>query len=114
MEFFTEVTALAALAVVAFQQILKLNVVPIFLANKYPVYTNIVLSIAASVFVQVQNLVNLVDWKDWVLHIATVAVVAAITYNMTLRNSPELQRYSRKGSPNVINVANAGSTVNYR
>lgn len=101
MEFFTEVTALAALAVVAVQQILKLNIVPVYFANRYPVYTNIVLSLVASVVVQWQNLVNLVGWQEWVLHVATVAVVAAVTYNMTLRNAPEIQSVSRKGSPNL-------------
>ena len=99
MEFFTEVTALAALAVVTVQQILKLNVVPVYFANKYPVYTNIALSIIAAVVVQWQNMVNLANWVDWVVYVATIAVVAAVTYNMTLRNSPEIQSISRKGSP---------------
>lgn len=103
MEFFTEVTALAALAVVAVQQILKLNVIPIYFANRYPVPTNIGLSIIAAVVVQWQNMVNLVNWVDWVVYVATIAVVAAVTYNMTLRNSDELQRVSSKGSQDNVN-----------
>lgn len=96
MEYFVEVTALAALAVVAVQQILKLNVIPVYFANKWPVLTNVILSIVASVVVQFQTAVNLVDWKQWVAYAATVSVVAAITYNMTLRNSAAVQAVSNK------------------
>jgi hypothetical protein len=99
MELFTQVTALAALAVVAVQQILKLNVVPVYFANKYPVVTNIVLSIIASIIVQYQTAVNLVGWVQWVVYIATVSVVAAITYNSTLRNDANVQAASNKVAP---------------
>lgn len=100
MEYFTEVTALAALAVVAVQQILKLNIVPVHFANRYPVFTNFALSIIAAVTVQWQDMVKLVGWQDWVVFVATIAVVAAITYNMTLRNSPVIQRVSGEGRVN--------------
>jgi len=96
MELFSQYTALAALAVVAVQQILKLNVIPVYFANKYPVITNVILSTIASVIVTWQTAVTLVDWKDWVVYIATVSVLAAITYNMTLRNSEAVQRVSNK------------------
>lgn len=96
MDSFAEITALAALAVVAVQQILKLNVVPVFFANKYPVITNIVLSVVASVIVTWQNLIALVSWTEWVVYVGTVSVLAAITYNMTLRNSEAVQRVSNK------------------
>lgn len=96
MEAFATITALAALAVVIVQQILKLNVVPVYFANKYPVPTNVILSIVASVIVQWQTAINLVDWKQWVAYIATVAVVAAVTYNMTLRNEESIQAISNK------------------
>lgn len=96
MEFFTEVTALAALAVVAVQQILKLNVIPVYFANKYPVATNIALSAIAAVVVQWQNLLNLNTVYEWVGFVGTVAVVAAITYNNTLRQSEAVQRLSSK------------------
>jgi len=96
MEYFTEITALAALSVVAVQQILKLNVIPVYFANQYPVLTNVILSIIASIVVTYQSAINLVDWTQWVTYIATVSVLAAITYNMTLRNSPAVQSASNK------------------
>jgi hypothetical protein len=99
MEFFSEVTALAALSVVAVQQILKLNVVPIYFANKYPILTNIVLSAIAAVVVTWQTAVQLIGVIDWIVYVATVSVLAAITYNMTLRNSETVQRVSNKTEP---------------
>ncbi len=99
MEFFSEVTALAALAVVAVQQILKLNVVPVYFANKYPVLTNFALSAIAAVVVTWQTAVNLVGWREWVVYIATLSVLSAITYNMTLRNSDKVQSISGDTGP---------------
>lgn len=96
MEYFAEITALAALAVVAVQQILKLNVIPVYFANKYPVFTNIFLSIIASVVVTWQTAIQLVNWTEWVVYVATVSVLSAVTYNMTLRNSEAVQRLSSK------------------
>lgn len=96
MEYFAQITALAALAVVAVQQILKLNVIPVYFANKYPVLTNVLLSAVASVIVTWQTAINLVDWKEWVVYVATVSVLSAVTYNMTLRNSESVQRLSNK------------------
>ena len=48
---FAAITALATLAIVVVQQILKLNVIPLFFANKYPIITNIGISLIASVVV---------------------------------------------------------------
>lgn len=96
MDFFTEITALAALSVVAVQQILKLNVIPVYFANKYPVFTNVVLSIIAAVVVTMQTTVALAGWVEWVTCVATISVLAAITYNMTLKNSDSVQRVSNK------------------
>lgn len=96
MEYFSEVTALAALAVVAVQQILKLNVIPVYFANKYPILTNVILSAVAAVVVTWQTAVNLVTWAQWVVYVATVSVLAAITYNMTLKNSDSVQKASNK------------------
>lgn len=101
MDSFTQITALAALAVVALQSILKLNVIPVYFANKFPVVTNILLSIAASVVVTWQTAVNLVTLAQWVTYIATVSVLAAITYNMTLRNSDGFQRVSSNDRPSA-------------
>lgn len=88
MEQFAEITALAALSVVAVQQFLKLDVIPVYFANKYPVVTNVLLSILASVVVTWQTAVDLVDVSSWIAYVATISVLAAVTYNMTLRNSP--------------------------
>lgn len=94
MELFTQITALAALSVVAVQQILKLNVIPVYFANKYPVITNVLLSIVASVIVSFKTVINLDGWVQWVSYIATVSVLAAITYNMTIKNSDVVQNAS--------------------
>lgn len=96
MDQFAEITALAALSVVAVQQILKLNVIPVYFANKYPVVTNVLLSILAALIVTWQTTVKLVDVSSWVAYVATVSVLAAITYNMTIKNSAELQAISNK------------------
>ena len=96
MDYFTQVTALAALSVVVVQQVLKLNVIPVYFANKYPVFTNVMLSIIAAVVVQWRTTVNFVNWMQWVVFAATVSVVAAVTYNMTLKNSEAVQRASNK------------------
>lgn len=91
MEFFTNATALAALAVVGVQQVLKLKIVPLAIANKYPVPTNIVLSILAALVVTWQTAIQPTTWNEWVVLVATISVVAALTYNMTLRNWTELR-----------------------
>lgn len=96
MDLFSQYTALAALAVVAVQQILKLNVIPLYFANKYPVLTNVVLSALAAVIVTWQTVVNLHTVADWIVEIATISVIAAITYNMTLKNSDSVQAASNK------------------
>lgn len=96
MEYFAQITALAALSVVAVQQILKLNVIPVYFANKYPVLTNVLLSAVASVVVTWQTAIQLVTVADWVTYVGTVSVLAAVTYNMTLRNSPAVQQISNK------------------
>lgn len=104
MEYFAQITALAALSVVAVQQILKLDVVPVYFANKYPVLTNVALSIVAAAVVTWQTAVQLVDLGDWVAYVGTLSVLAAVTYNMTLRNSDPVQSVSRKGTTNYREV----------
>ena len=96
MEYFAQITALAALSVVAVQQILKLNVIPVYFANKYPVFTNVILSAVASVIVTWQTAVALLGWTQWVAYVATVSVLAAVTYNMTIKNSEGVQAVSNK------------------
>lgn len=96
MEYFAQITALAALSVVAVQQILKLNVIPLYFANKYPVFTNLLLSIVAAVVVTWQTTINLATVGAWIAYVGTVSVLAAVTYNMTIKNSPAIQKASTK------------------
>lgn len=99
MDYFTHITALSALAVVAVQQILKLNVVPIAFANRYPVPTNIILSVIASVIVVWRDTLTLPPdaWTDWVILVATISVLSAVTYNGTLKNWPQLRSIEGNG-----------------
>lgn len=100
--FFTHTVALAALAVVAIQQVLKLKVIPIAFANRYPVPTLILLSIGASIFVVWQSAVAMpTRWTDWLLLVATTAVVAAITYNNTIKNWVQLRSLEGEGKADV-------------
>lgn len=96
MELFSQWTALAALAVVIVQQILKLNVVPLYFANKYPVITNVILSVVAAVVVNWQTVVTLHTGWNWITEVAVISVVAAITYNATLANSVGAQAATSK------------------
>lgn len=92
MEYLNHVGVLAGLAVLLVQQILKLKFIPIAFANRYPVPTNIILSfIAAIVVVWQANVKAPVAWTGWIQLIATISLVAAFSYNMTLRNWPELR-----------------------
>ena len=91
MEFFTQATALAALAVVVVEQILKLKVIPNGFANRYPVPTLIILSIVASIIVAVQTGVNPNTWTDWLVLTGLVTVSAAVTYNTVFKNWSELR-----------------------
>lgn len=92
VSFFTHAAALSALAVVGVHQILKLKFIPVGFANKYPVPTNILLSVIASIVAVWQgNAPHPVSWSDWVLLAGTVSVVAALTFNQLLRNWTELR-----------------------
>lgn len=91
IELFTRVAALSALSVVAVQEILKLKIVPVSFANRYPVPTNIILSIIAAVIVSWQDLLNVVVWTDYIVLAGVTAVVAAITYNSLLKNWSQLK-----------------------
>lgn len=98
MDLFTHVTAIASLAVVAVQQILKLNFIPLSFANKYPVPTNILLSIGAAIIAAWQSNSHPTTWTGWVAFVAVIAVVAAIIYNNTLRNWKELRDTESPGT----------------
>lgn len=90
MDFLSQSAVVAAGVVLLVQEILKLKIVPISFANRYPVPTNILLSIVATLFLVP------VEWSfDNLGHLAvqigTVAVTAAIAYNQLLRNWSELK-----------------------
>lgn len=93
MEFglITRVAGLAALSVVAVEQLLKLKFIPVAFANRYPVVTNIVLSLGAAILAVWQNFVQPVVWTDWVLLVGTISVVAAVVYNQLVSNWTELR-----------------------
>jgi hypothetical protein len=96
MEFLTQAALVASGVVLLVQQILKLNIVPLAFANRYPVPTNILLSIVATiVLVPVQ-------WSwDNIGHLAvqvgTVAVTAAIAYNQLLGKWAQLKSIEGEG-----------------
>lgn len=98
IEFFTRVAGLSALAVVAVQQILKLNFIPVGFANKYPVPTNIVLSAVAAIIVVWQTSIQPVVWTDWLILGATISVVAAIVYNQLIKQWSELRQTEGEGT----------------
>lgn len=74
------------------QEILKLKIVPVQFANKYPVPTNIILSVVAAITVAHAHLVW--AWSQIgndAGQVGTIAVVAAIAYNMLLSHWTELR-----------------------
>lgn len=91
IELFTKVAALSALSVVAVHEILKLKIVPVSFANRYPVPTNIILSILSAVIVSWQDFLNVTVWTEYVVLAGVTSVVAAITYNSLLKNWTQLQ-----------------------
>lgn len=95
---FVHAVALSALAVVAIQQILKLNLVPLAFANKYPVPTLIILSVVASIVTVVTTPLVIQSWTDWLVLASTIAVTAALTYRTTLKNWAELRALEGDGT----------------
>ena len=92
LEFFATVAVVSGFAVTIVQQILKSKIVPMSFANKYPVPTNIVLSVIASVVaLYTQNALSVSSWLEIAATCGTVAVVAAVTYNQLLANWSELK-----------------------
>ena len=98
LAFFTQATALAAVGVVIVQQILKLKFIPAAFANRYPVPTNIVLSVIASIIAVWQSsTATPVGWQGWLLLVTLTSVVAAIIYNNLLKNWTELRETEGDG-----------------
>lgn len=92
MEFLSHVVAISALAVVLVHQILKLQFVPISFANRYPVPTNIILSIIAAVVAVWQDKhAKPLAWTDWVVLVATISLVAALVYNQVIAKWSDLR-----------------------
>lgn len=92
LAFFVQATALAAVGVVIVHQILKLKIIPLAFANRYPVPTNILLSIIAAIIAVYASKVAVpVTLIDWGLLVLTISVVAAIIYNNLLRPWVELK-----------------------
>lgn len=87
MELFAQATALAAAAVVVIQQILKWKVIPGTFASRWPVQTNIVLSIIAALVVAPINWSALLPAAvlEFVALVVLIAVTAAIVYNQLVR-----------------------------
>jgi hypothetical protein len=96
MEFLSGAALIAATVVVLVQQILKLNLVPLAFANRYPVPTNILLSIVATLFV-VKPAFNLSNLPGLFVQVGTVAVVAAISYNQLLGKWSQLKAAEGEG-----------------
>lgn len=90
MDFLSTAAVVAAGVVLLVHQILKLNIVPIAFANKYPVPTNIILSVVATLFI-VPIHWSVANVPALLVQIGTVAVVAAIAYNQLLANWPQLK-----------------------
>lgn len=103
MEFLTEASLAAAGVVLLVQQILKLNIVPLAFANRYPVPTNIILSVIATVFLVPINW-SLDNIGDLALQIGSVAVIAAIAYNQLLGKWEQLRSAEGEGKKPVDSV----------
>jgi len=98
LSLFTQAVALSALAVVGVQQFLKFKFIPVSFANKYPVPTNIILSVLASIVAVWQsNTVKPAEWTDWLVLVALVSVTAAITYNQLIGRWAELKSTEGEG-----------------
>ncbi len=100
MDLLTQATLLAAGAVTVIQQILKLNIIPVAFANKYPVPTNLLLSLIATVIVTVPVVQVGWSWDNAPLILRTfmlVAVGAAVVYNQLLDRWKQLKEAEGTG-----------------
>jgi hypothetical protein len=94
---FLQITLLASGAVTIIHQILKLNIIPVAFANRYPVPTNILLSIVAAVVVNWQTVLKLHTVGAWLVEVGVISVVAAVTYNQLLAQWLELKQSEGTG-----------------
>ncbi len=101
MDLLTQTALIAAAAVAVVQQILKLNIVPVAFANRYPVPTNILLSLIATVIVM-STAITQIGWSAENLPLilrtfVIVAVGAAIVYNQLIANWKQLKQAEGEG-----------------
>lgn len=100
MDILSQATILAGGAVLLVQQILKLNIIPIAFANRYPVPTNLVLSLIATA-VGVLPAAHIVwAWANLAVILRTfglVAVGAAIAYNQLIGKWDQLKQAEGEG-----------------
>lgn len=99
MDLLTQASLVAASAVLIGQQILKLKIIPIGFANRYPVPTNLLLSVVATIIVT--NWTDITweagNWDEIVRILTTISVGAAIAYNQLFGKWPELK--ASEGAP---------------
>lgn len=80
-------TGLAAMAVLFVEQALKMIPTSFTdLANKYPVATNIILSIIASIVVT-PVVWTVGNWKQVIVNVGAIALVAALGYTQLVKKS---------------------------
>ena len=97
IEFLNAAVLQAGLAVTLVLQVLKLKIIPVAIANRYPVVVNILLSIIAAIFVIPSNEWHFHHWWEIVTQVGVIAVIAALTYNQLLARWTELRELEGKG-----------------
>lgn len=86
MEFLSAAAISAAAVVLVVTEVLKLRIVPLAFANRYPVITNVILSVFVTFFL-VPVEFSLDNIGHLLVQIGTVAVIAAIAYNQLVSRS---------------------------
>lgn len=100
MDVLTQATLLAAGAVTLIQELLKLKLIPVAFANRYPVPTLLLFSAIATVVVTVPVVQVGWDWHNAPLIARTfllIVVTAAIAYNQVLANWAQLKQLEGEG-----------------
>jgi len=91
MELLASLAVLAAASVVVAVQILKMDIVPSNVANKYPVQTNLAVSFVASIIVCIVPALNgqNISTLDYIFVALSTPVIASITYNQLVKKMVE-------------------------
>lgn len=91
-ELLAKLVVVSGISVSLVQEILKLRIIPLVFANRYPVPTNIVLSVIASVIaLYTQGLLEVSSWLTIGTTVMATAVIASMTYNNLLDNWKQLK-----------------------